>query len=503
MRPVLTADEMFSLEKAYFDSGAPSRPLMRRAALGVCARMADAFGPLHGLRIAALCGRGNNGGDGWGAAGFAAMSGARVTVVDASDPDRMKPDAAAMRAMAIEAGVTVTREIDPVPCPDIWIDALFGIGLNRPVDESSARLIDRMERDRQRGARVVAVDIPSGLDPDSGLPGGACVRADLTVTFQHLKRGHLLGVGPDQCGPVAVCPIGLDAAPVRAALTLVTDADAVSQLPVRRQAAHKGDYGRLLIVAGSMGLCGAALYAAGAALRFGTGLVTLAVPRSAVPVMQAALPGAMCLALAEVDGRVAPEAAPALEAAISARDALVVGPGLGPVDPRVIRACLTSGKPAVLDADALNVISRERSLLSLLGPKHVITPHPGEAARLLERPVADPVADAQALNRLTGAVALLKGAATVIAGERTTLSASGCGGMATGGSGDVLSGLIGALLSQGVSPEPAAWAAAHIHGLCGTMAAEDLTQTCMNAADLVAYLPRVMKALQAKYGRTL
>ena len=501
MKPVLTAREMSSLEARAIEGGLSSLELMRRASLGVVARLIEARGPLFGRRVYVACGRGNNGGDGWGAAYYAHLSGARVTVVDAGPLNPDKHDALSMRARALGEGVGAAGDWTELPKPDIWIDALYGIGLHRPIEGRDAALIDRIDEDRRRGAYVVSVDVPSGLNADTGRAEGRAVEADLTVTFGFFKRGHYMADGLDRCGRAVLSPIGLEREPVGGALGLIEDEDALRALPARRRNVHKGDYGRLMIVAGAMGLCGAAIMAARAALRFGTGLVTLAVPRGVVPIAQTAVPGAMALPLPEKDGTLSAEAAPILSAALAGKDALVIGPGLGQAAPEAVEAALNADIPAVVDADALNIISRERRLVECLSEKRVITPHPGEAARLLGRPVTDPVEDARALRAMTGAVVLLKGASSVIAGENCALCASGCGGMATGGSGDVLSGMIGALLAQGVEPERAAISAAHIHGLSGRAAADELTETAMTAMDIITHIPTALKKLSDKYGR--
>ena len=503
MQPLLTAHEMAALEQRAFAAGTPSFELMRRASLAVAARLNDARGPLAGRTVCVACGKGNNGGDGWGAAYYAALSGARVTALQAGLPGDDKPDARRMRGMALSEGVAVTEDLAALPVPDVWIDALYGIGLHRPLGGRDAEIAARINEDGRRGAFVAAVDVPSGLNADTGRAGGECVRADLTVTFGCFKRGHFMADGLDLCGQVVLAPIGLARDDRAGALGLIEDEDALRALPARRRNVHKGDYGRLMIVEGSMGLCGAAVFSARAALRFGAGLVTLAVPERVAPIVQTAVPGAMALALPERDGAVAAEAAPVLQRALQSKDALVIGPGLGRAAPEAVAAALKTGLPAVVDADALNILSRHRGLMRYLPGARVITPHPGEAARLLGRPVSDPVADAQSLRDMGGCVALLKGASSVIAGAGLALCASGCGGMATGGSGDVLSGMIGALLAQGVPPEKAAAAAAHIHGLAGRAAASELTETAMTAPDIAERIPAALRALRDRYGASL
>lgn len=493
MRMLISPAQMYALEKSCFSAGLSSPALMRHAA----GRLAEAFefhfGSLSGRRIAVACGRGNNGGDGYAFAEIALKKGARVEIAAACPIESLSGDALICARSAVQSGVVIRAEEEISP-PEIWIDALFGIGLSRPVSGREAALIERINADHARGSRVLAVDAPSGLNLSSGRMMGECVWADVTVTFEYAKIGHYLSDGLDVCGRVDVRPIELARSPEKD-VSLVETQDAVSVLPVRRRNIHKGTCGHLLIVAGSVGMAGAAQYAARMALRMGTGLVTLACPESIVPVLQTLVPGAMALPLPEADGALCECAVPKLLEALSGKSAVVIGPGLSRrASPRIVETVLKSPLPAVIDADALNLISEHRHIQSLLADRHVLTPHPGEAARLLGT-LSSPVEDARRLSQL-GAVALLKGASSVIAGaENTYISASGSGGMATGGSGDVLSGMIGSLLAQGVPPETAAWAGSALHGLCGETAAGYMTETAMTAADLIDFWPQTLKKL--------
>jgi len=500
MLPLLSPDQMYALEKGFFAAGAPSLPLMERAARELIASFEAHFGALSGRRVAVACGAGNNGGDGWAFASLAAQRGARVVILALCPVERLQGDALLCARRAEAAGLPVAG--GDVPRPDVWVDALFGIGLNRPVSGAYAGAVARINADRRAGSRTLAVDAPSGLNLLTGRAGGACVEADVTVTFEYPKRGHVLSDGLDLCGEVDVRPIGLSARPLpEGAARLVQPEDALRALPARKRNIHKGSCGHLLIVAGSFGMCGAAMYAARAALRMGVGLVTLAAPRSIVPTLQLLAPGAMCLPLPEENGALSADAAAPIARTLAGKSAAVVGPGLGAAAPQAVRAVLEAGLPAVVDADALNVIARNDALRPLLAPRHVLTPHPGEAARLIGPPGEDQIAAAQRLRADTGATVLLKGASSVICGEALHVSASGCGGMAVGGSGDVLSGMIGGLLAQGVAPETAAWAGSQLHGLAGETAAAHLTETAMTAEDLIAFWPETLKALSASARR--
>ena len=502
MRTLITPEGMYALEKRHFASGTPSIVLMRRAADRLAEAFETHFGAFAGKTIAVACGRGNNGGDGYAFSVLAARAGARVTLLTACNESALRGDAltCAQEAFALDIPRLSAGQISEIARPDVWVDALFGIGLNRPLDDFYAALIDRINEDHAAGSRVMAVDAPSGLNLTGGRMMGACVAADVTVTFEYAKTGHYLADGLDQCGLIDVRPLETGLAPDEP-IRLIEPRDAIAALPERRRSIHKGSCGHLLIVAGSLGMAGAAHYAARMALRMGTGLVTLACPRSIVPVLQTLVPGAMAVPLPEENGAVSRDAVPVLKDALRGKTAAAVGPGLSRrAAPEIVETILTCGLPAVIDADALNLIAENAPLKALLRPYHVLTPHPGEAARLIGA-LSNPIEDAKRLHAM-GATALLKGASSVVAGESgLTLSASGCGGMATGGSGDVLTGMIGALLAQSVDPETAAWAASELHGLSGETAARALTETAMTASDLIAYWPETLRTLSRQCGR--
>ena len=501
MRTLITPEGMYALEKRFFSEGTPSLVLMRRAADRLAEAFRAHFGAFSGKTVAVACGRGNNGGDGYAFAALASQAGAQVTLLAACDVSMLKGDAltCAQEALALNIRCLPTDRMDEITRPDVWVDALFGIGLNRPLDDFYVSLIDRINADHAAGSRVLAVDAPSGLNLTSGNSMGTCLFADVTVTFEYAKVGHYIADGLDLCGFVDVRPLETGLAPDEP-IRLIEPRDALCALPERRRNIHKGSCGHLLIVAGSFGMAGAAHYAARMALRMGTGLVTLACPRSIVPVLQTLVPGAMALPLPEEDGVLSREAPDVLKTALRGKTAVAIGPGLTrSAAPEIVEAVLKCGLPAVIDADALNIIAENESLRALLRPHHVLTPHPGEAARLIGT-LSHPLDNAKRLHAL-GATVLLKGASSLIAGDHGLyLSASGCGGMATGGSGDVLTGMLGALLAQSVDPETAAWAASELHGLAGETAARALTETAMTASDLIDFWPETLKALAQSCG---
>lgn len=502
MKPLITPAQMRDMEGRYFaETGTPSIALMERAARALNVAIARHYGLERTVCFA--CGPGGNGGDGYACARMYAKLGGKCALFPASPP--RTPDAIENRESALAMGIPELAPDADAPAPDIWVDALYGTGLSRAPEGPAAALIRRMNADRRLGAQVVAVDIPSGLNGLNGAAFEPCVAADLTVTFQFEKTGHRLADGLDACGKIEVADIGIpEAFFPKDMARLVQAEDVAAGLPGKPRNAHKGDNGHLLIVAGSVGMAGAAALCAKAALRSGTGLVTVACPQSIVTIVQTLAPCAMAIPLPERDGAIAPEAVEILKPALAGKRAVACGCGLSRrAAPQVLKLLLESGIPALFDADGLNLIAADDALKALLRPHHLITPHPGEAARLLGRPLSDPMADAQALNAL-GCQALLKGATSVIpVGDVNWFSASGCAGMAKGGSGDVLTGLTGSLMAQyaaagtsvtGLRLATCAAFASEIHGRAGELAQEKLGVRGMCASDLVDALPEALRA---------
>lgn len=502
MKPLIAPTQMRAMEQRYFtETGTASIELMEKAAESLCAAIVARFGP--GRTVYFACGPGGNGGDGYACARLYAKTGGTCALFPAAPAKT--PDAIANRDRALALGIPELPPDADAPAPEIWVDALYGTGLSRAPQGPAAELIRRMNAEQLLGARVVAVDIPSGLDGLTGAAFEPCVKADLTVAFQFEKTGHALADGLDVCGDIEVADIGIpDEFHPGAMAALVGRVDALSALPPKPRNAHKGKNGHLLIVAGSVGMAGAAALCAKAALRSGVGLVTVACPASIVPVVQTLAPCAMALPLPEADGALSPEAVDVLEPALVGKHAVACGCGLSRrAAPEVIRLLLECGLPALFDADALNLIAADPALKALLRPHHLVTPHPGEAARLLGRRVTDPLADALALADL-GCTPLLKGATTVIpVGGQAWLSASGCAGMAKGGSGDVLTGLAGALMAQyaamgpglaGIRLATCAAFASELHGRAGEIAQGRVGVRGMCAEDLIDALPEALES---------
>jgi hydroxyethylthiazole kinase-like uncharacterized protein yjeF len=491
------SSEMRAIDRVAIEGLAiPSLDLMERAGRAVADAAAALAGP--GGRIAVVCGGGNNGGDGWVAARLLREAGRDVRAIELVPVARLSPDAREMRARAERAGVPVApggAASLAAAQGEVVVDAIFGTGLSRAPAGAFAEAIAAIGAARAAGARVLAVDVPSGLSADTGRPLGPCVRADATVTFAFQKRGLVLHPGPGFAGPVTVADIGIPAeaaarVPVQA--VLLDEAEARALVPPRDPEAHKGDAGRVLVVAGSPGKTGAAHLALTGALRGGAGLVTLAARPEVLPFALAGRPEAMSLALAG-DGPLAARDLPALLAAAEGVDALVIGPGIprGPETCALLLDLLSRARrPAVLDADALNALAEAPERLAGLGAPLLLTPHPGEMARLCGTTISDVQADRLGLAARSAAAwdaaVLLKGARTVVAGAGAppAVIPTGNPGLATGGTGDVLAGLCGALLAGGLSPFDAGRAAAWVHGRAGDLAAGRLGERGLLAGDL-------------------
>jgi len=484
MIAVLDASQMREADRVTIrELGLPGMVLMEAAAGAVTEVVADRFAETQ--RVLVACGPGNNGGDGLAVARQLRCRGFAVDVALLVGEPELRGDAAAQLQLARKFGVTIhrcgsrpSRLADLLPGASVIVDALFGTGLDRPLEGRWAKVVGVLNG---AGVPIVAVDIPSGLQGSSGEVVGEAVEAAVTVTFAAPKVAHVLPPACWRCGEVAVADIGIPPWVVQgqAKLGLVEGEDVAGWLPHRAVDAHKGNFGHLLVVAGREGGGGAAVLAARAAVTLGAGLVTVATAHGAVRPVQAQVPEAMVDPLpAGKDGAVSGEG---LEGSLGKATALAVGPGLGTSDgPRRLLATILREWPGplVLDADALTLLAGRLEELRGRTSPTVLTPHPGELGRLLGVPTAEVTRDrlqaAQEASKRSGAVVLAKGARTVIASgaEWSLVNPTGTSGLASGGAGDVLTGAIGALLAQGVPGREAAAAGAWLHGRAAEIAGE-------------------------------
>ncbi|HEX3409988.1 MAG TPA: NAD(P)H-hydrate dehydratase [Candidatus Binataceae bacterium] len=499
--------------------GIASYELMRRAGEAVADLLLRRWPGAIGGSILVVAGKGNNGGDGLVAARKLKQVGAQVQVILLAPAAELKGDAARAHRDYLAAGgsldeVTSAGAIDAAIRREkrtAVVDAIFGIGLNAEIRGVARGAIDAIN---SLGVPVIAIDIASGINADTGVVMGAAVSADQTVTFGFAKYGHVSYPGAEFTGELEIADIGFAAAAIGEIAPrgrLVEAGETKAMIGTRALNSHKGTYGHPLIIAGSRGKSGAAILAARGALRMGAGLVTAAIPESICAIVANGQPELMTVPMRDRDGRFAvPAAIDQLKTVVGDMNALVAGPGIGvSEDTRTLVAWLVeegaqAHRPLLIDADGLNVVAAMGAplLKSAQGPI-VLTPHPGEMARLLGISTtavnADRIAASRRLVDLTGADVLLKGARTVIAGRdgRVSINSSGNPGMATPGMGDVLSGMIGALLAQGRSPEEALVLAAFIHGYAADRLAERIGPVGYLAGDLAAELPAAMASLSA------
>jgi NAD(P)H-hydrate epimerase len=461
---------------------------MARASEGVARECVRAIGtePLRGERVVVLCGTGNNGGDGFGAARLLRRSPVTgdVAVLLLGGRGKVSGDAAGMLRRLEEEGAAVVEVedaagLEPLRGATLVVDALFGTGL-RPLEEGSLHA-QAVRLASSRRAFVVSVDVPSGLDSGTGRADVPHVRADVTVTFGFPKLSHLLLPAAGSCGRIVVADIGLLIEPGTAgAPEAVTACDVAPFFRRRPAAAHKGTFGTVGIVGGAWGMAGAAALAARSAFRCGSGKVVVIAEEASRGAIHTLVPEATTSAVIVPGGLTA----------------LAVGPGLGtsPASRALLDAALQSALPAVLDADALNLLAGRPELLQGRNAPTVLTPHPGEASRLLGVPTAvlcgDVEAAAKRLAERSGATVVLKGFRSVVAtpdGEVRRIL-SGNPGMASGGSGDVLTGIVGAFLARGLAARDAAASAAFLHGLAGDLASERTGEEALVASDIVEAL---------------
>jgi len=488
--------------------------LMENAGKACADAIISRFGADTGKRAVILAGKGNNGGDGFVIARLLGRAGWQIKVAVLTRKGSISGDALDNLQRLPESWLYFCETEDEANswleeqlagC-DLIIDALLGTGLNSPVSGTYRAAIERTNRSEKT---VVAVDIPSGTDGNSGMIMGAAVRADLTVTFAMAKPGHIFYPGAAHTGRLVVADIGIpeELAGLAPGIEFIDAAAACRLLLPREREAHKGHFGHCLIIAGSTGKTGAAALAANSAVRAGAGLVTLAVPHELNPILEIKTTEAMTMPLAASDnGVLSANSFSQISTALSGKSALAIGPGIGrhPDTVTLVQKLIESTKlPLVMDADAINAISVDISMLDgKKSPALILTPHPGEMTRLTGIRTADDgpgrIAVARELARRYAIFVILKGARTVMASPdgQVAVNASGNPGMASGGMGDVLTGVIAALCAQGYTAWDAVRLGTFIHGHAADLVAAEKGETGMNATDIQEKLPYAFKDLE-------
>lgn len=515
---IVSADTMRSAEQAAINSyGIPGQVLMETAGRACADAIHDAFGRVIGKKAIIVAGKGNNGGDGYVIARYLSGSGWKVAVCVVARKEEVSGDAAINLKLLDPHIVQFCPDADSLKScsalfldSDVLVDALFGIGLKKNIGGVHAEAVRMLN---EAGRPVVAVDIPSGVEATTGAVLGAAVQADITVTFGFGKLGHVLYPGRAMTGRLVVADIGLpDAAVAPADIHEFLDPAAASSLVRQRdRKGHKGNYGHCLIVAGSTGKTGAAALAANSAVRTGSGLVTLAVPESLNAVLETKTTEAMTLPFADAGrGFLGISNGDGILAAFKGMDAVAIGPGISrqPETVTLVRRLVAECPlPLVVDADGLNAIAEDVSILDVRkSPAIVLTPHPGEMSRLcgfaIDRIEADRVGVSRDFAVRHGVYLVLKGAGTVIATPDGEICINGSGnpGMATGGMGDVLTGVIVSLLGQGYSCKDACSLGVFLHGYAADMVAERQGEVGMMASDVQESLPLAYKRLLSAIG---
>ncbi len=516
---LVTAEQMQKMDaKTINDFGIPGLVLMENAGRGALEVLVDTFDPIEDFAIAIVAGRGNNGGDGFVIGRYLMEMGVSVSFFLLSTRDRVTGDALVNMKLA-EKLLAEHPDSEFIEVPDakafeqceemlldhdLFVDAIFGTGLNSDVRGFFKDVIMALNLS---GAPIFSVDIPSGINSDTGKVCGTAIEADATATFAFAKAGHVLYPGNFHTGDLEIIDIGIPGHIAKGEnpnLILPEAEDIGRFLPPRDFDSHKGTYGHLMVVAGSPGKTGAAALCANAAMRSGAGLVTLGVPEGLTRILEPMVIEPMTMGLEQTTfGTLSSKTLDIILRQLNDKQALALGPGLG-TDPEtrdLIRNLVSKSEvPMVIDADGLNCLADDPAILTSAKAPIILTPHPGEMARLAGKTNAEVQADrlgiAREFSEKYKVILVLKGAQTLACCPDGTcfICPTGNPGMASGGMGDVLTGMIAAFLAQGLSAEAAAITGTFIHGLCGDILAEE-TPVGFLASDMVEAIPMALEEL--------
>ncbi|MCL5267820.1 MAG: NAD(P)H-hydrate dehydratase [Bacteroidetes bacterium] len=514
---LLTSDEMRECDRESVQTGKVSgNSLMEKASLGVAKVATRLLGDVRGKRIAVLCGKGNNGGDGFGASFYLSQMGAGVTLLLIEKPEEISgdakifydklnhlpPDEGSVEILEIE-GDAGTPSLDDY---NLVIDAVLGTGLSGDPKEAAQKAIDMMLQTR---TPVLAVDIPTGLNSNSGMVYTTAPTAAATATMGSLKRGLLMNDGKEKCGKVFVVDIGMpkDLAAFKEVNTFVVGCEDVRMmLPRRRAETHKHAVGKIFGLVGSVGLTGAGVMVGQAAMRAGAGAVVLGVPSDLNPIFESKLTEVMTIPLPQTaDGSLSLAVLLQVQKNLGWADALVIGPGISrnQETAQLVAKLIRSYDGTILiDADGLNAIADQAGILQETHAEIILTPHHGEFSRLskfsVEEIARDRVELARRYAKENKVTLVLKGSPTVIASKegKVYVSTHGNPGMATAGSGDVLTGIIAAMLGQKLSPVDSAIAGAYLHSVAGDVALESKGVYSLIATDIIESLPEAFKRIR-------
>lgn len=511
---IVTAHTMQELDRrAIEEYGIPGRELMEAAGRGCAEHILAAYGSRQSKRVVILSGKGNNGGDGYVIARYLLEKGWQVLVIVLTDRDSIHADALInlvllpdeILSFCPEEGELTEKHADDILKADVLIDALLGTGLRNDLH---GIYLEAVELINTAPGKVVAVDIPTGIHGTTGRILGQAVHANMTVTFAAAKLGHVLYPAAEHVGRLVIVDIGIPAQLMQEApgYDFLNEKLMAPQVKRRDRQAHKGIYGHCLIIAGSTGKTGAAALSANSAVRTGSGLVTLAIPETLNPVLEVKTTEAMTLPLPDAgSGYLTTHAIATVERHLAGKNALAFGPGVDrrPAVVTVLQTLIENcSLPMVIDADGLNALAEDTTILHRKRSKEIIlTPHPGEMSRLLGSSIPDVAAIrisvAQEFARTFGVYVVLKGARSIIAAPNGMAAINGSGnpGMASGGMGDVLTGILVSLLGQGYSAWNACRLGVFIHGLAGDLVAMEQGEAGMTASDLAERIPTALNRL--------
>jgi len=512
MRLVVTSKEMREIDRCTIDKvGIPGVVLMENAGLGTVKLIEEILEEFDGSRITLLCGRGNNGGDGFVIARHLYNHGFEIDVFLSGDKARIQGDAKINLDILEKMGVEIItlqskKDLKKIPESDLIVDALLGTGISGEVTGFLADVIHWMNESL---IPIVSVDMPSGLACDTGNVHGACVVADVTATMAELKRGLVLPPGRELCGDISIIDISAPqfvSESVNVQTFLIEQEDLQIMLPFRPPSAHKGTFGKVLILAGSTGMTGAATLASMASLRVGCGLTILGIPQSLNTIMESKLTEVMTKPLPETEkGSLSPNGEAEILELIEWADVVGLGPGISthPETGKLIRNLTEKiEKPLIVDADGLNNFQGHVDILKKHKGDLILTPHSGELSRLMNQPIDDIEQNRIEIARQVAVewncTLVLKGASSLIAdcNGNVFINPTGNSGMATAGSGDILTGMIAGFLAQNTTPVDAAILGVYSHGLAGDLYLEEFEERSLVAGDLLEMLPAVFNELE-------
>ncbi len=505
MFKVCTADEMRNIDKKAVENGISSLVLMENAGLRCVDELLVKFKNLKGLKVGIFSGKGNNGGDGFVIARQLLRLGAIVDVFTVLGRD-FSPDARVNFNLLQSTDCSVMENTEfpeyEIPLYDIVIDAIFGTGIKGAV---SGDIADTIEAINRNARFIMSVDVPSGINADTGEVLGACIKADMTVTFQCYKRGLLLYPAADFTGEIKCVDICIPNNLTEDIKINVTDLDfAKSVFPKRYDNSQKGDYGKVLIIAGSLGMSGAAYLSGEACIRSGSGLVTVLCPDVINPVLEQKTTEVMTHAVKSYDGKISKDAIPEIVRMLPRFDVVLFGPGVGrnPDIDEVLKAVIKNCEvPLIIDADGLFALSKNPDIISECRCSLILTPHEMEMSRLTGKDISyikeNRLLVAKEFSEENGVTLILKGHHTIVTSTDSMqyINIKGNSGMATGGSGDVLAGICASLLARGITDDEASALSVLIHSLAGDLAKERYGENSVTATGILECIPDAIRGI--------